>query len=72
MLDKFTFTAYAFRILKDTEFFSVFDRILIHKAMTKGDSTLTEEESIKFDLLVDKVYRHMLKLPPRTEETENE
>lgn len=61
-MDRFTFVAYAFRVLKDTDLFNDFDRILIHKVMTKGNALLSKEEEEKFDFLALKAYRKMLNL----------
>lgn len=61
MLDKFTFTAYAFRILKDDpDVFSDFDRLLIHRVMTQGDALLTEAEMDKFDEISARAYKVLL------------
>lgn len=61
MLDKFTFTAYAFRVLKDDpDVFSDFDRILIHRVMTQGDAHLSAEEMDKFDEISARAYKVLL------------
>jgi hypothetical protein len=62
MLDKFTFTAYAFRILKDDpKVFDDFDRLLIHRVMTQGDALMTEAEMDKFDELTERAYKHLIR-----------
>lgn len=61
MLDKLTFTAYAFRILKDDpDIFSDFDRLLIHRVMTQGDAHLTEAEMDKFEEISVRAYEALL------------
>ena len=61
MLDKFTFIAYAFRVLKDDpKVFNPFDRYLIHRAMTKGNSVLTKEEEERFEDLQEIAYKALL------------
>lgn len=70
MLDKFTFTAYAFRILKDDpEVFNDFDRLLIHRVMTQGDALMSKEEMEKFDELSHRAYNRLLNIKEDSHES---